>query len=86
MEYIIYNKESFRDLSHLLQQTTFVCLIPSPLADQETLEGRDQVSCSVSCKVHLPTLFACHHLKEQASHVTPVMFPSLRVSSKVSAT
>lgn len=33
MEYVIYNKEMFRDLSHFLHQMPFVCLIISPLVD-----------------------------------------------------
>ena len=42
MEYIIYNKEIFRDLSYLLRQRPFVCLIISPSVDWEVSEGRDQ--------------------------------------------
>lgn len=68
MEYMIYNKELFRVLSHLLRQMTFVYLILLPLMCQESLESRDQVSCSFLVK-----FTQLHHLDAITSRSRPVM-------------
>lgn len=82
VEYIIYNEEIVRVLSHFPRQMTFVCFSLLWWTRKSLRAG----FMFFSGKVHSPTPLGCHHLKEQASHFIPVIFPSLRVSSTVSAT